>query len=306
MTKKVAVLLSTYNGAQYLEEYLDSLASQDRQDITLFVRDDGSSDETLQILKKHRENSRLTLHLLDSDAHLGAAQSFLRLLGDAGDSFETYAFGDQDDIWLPDKLTRAVNKLATIPWKVPGLYCSRLEYVDETARPLKWSNIPRRIGFGNAVVENIATGCSTVINQSARALILSRLPNAPIMHDWWCYLVVSCFGSVVYDEYPGVQYRQHGSNLIGVPTSLVSEINRRLKRFFRSDGGVFRLSDQVKEFLAAFGDRIPEDQRQVLNLAISGKSIFNDRIRLAKTRKIWRQRKIDDWMTRILIIMNHY
>ena len=306
MPKKVAVLLSTYNGAQYLEEYLDSLASQDRQDITVFVRDDGSSDETLQILKKHRENSRLTLHMLDSDAHLGAAQSYLRLLGVAGDSFVTYAFGDQDDIWLPDKLTRAVNKLATIPWDVPGLYCSRLEYVDEKARPLKWSNIPRRIGFGNAVVENIATGCSTVINQSARALILSRLPNAPIMHDWWCYLVVSCFGSVVFDEYPGVKYRQHGGNAIGAPTTSYTELGRRVNRFIYSDSGVFRFSEQAKEFLAAFGDRIPDDQRQILNLAISGKSIFNDRIRLAKTRKIWRQRKIDDWMIRILIIMNHY
>jgi hypothetical protein len=244
--------------------------------------------------------------MLDSDAHLGAAQSFLRLLGVAGDSFETYAFADQDDIWLPDKLTRAVNKLATIPWDVPGLYCCRLEYVDEKARPLKLSNIPPRIGFGNALVENIATGCSTVINQSARALILSRLPNATIMHDWWCYLVVSCFGLVVFDEYPGVKYRQHGGNAVGAATTFYAELGRRVNRFIYSDGGVFRCSDQAKEFLAAFGDRIPDDQRQVLNLAISGKSIFKDRIRLAKTRKIWRQRKIDDWMTRILIIMNHY
>jgi hypothetical protein len=126
------------------------------------------------------------------------------------------------------------------------------------------------------------------------------------LHDWWCYLVVSCFGSVIFDEYPGVKYRQHGGNAIGAPTTSYTELSRRVNRFIYSDGGVFRFSDQVKEFLAAFGDRIPDDQRQVLNLAISGKSIFNDRIRLAKTRKIWRQRRIDDWIIRILIIMNHY
>jgi len=234
MKYSVAVLLSTYNGERYLNEYLQSLNEQEWRDITLFVRDDGSSDKTLQILKKFQRTKNFTFLILPSDDHLGAAQSFFHLLDGAGDGFEYYAFSDQDDVWLPGKISRAVNKLKPISKDVPALYCSRLEYVDEELNHLKWSTIPRRIGFGNAIVENIAAGCTIVINKSARSIILSCLPSKCLMHDWWCYLTVICFGQIVFDENSGIKYRLHGSNRIGAATTFADNISRRFKRFFRT------------------------------------------------------------------------
>ena len=303
---KVAVLLSTFNGEKYLPEFLHSLAHQEWPDISLVARDDGSSDTTLQILQNFPGTSSVNVQVFSASVHLGVAHSFLNILSGAGDGFDYYAFADQDDVWLPAKISRALNKLDPVSAAVPTLYFSRLEFVDDALNHLGWSRVPRRVGFGNAIVENVATGCTVVLNKSARELILSALPAECLLHDWWCYLTLSCLGTVVFDDYSGIQYRQHGGNLVGVPTSFEADLFRRVKRFIRSDDGIFRCSDQAKEFLAAFGDRIPDYQRQILNLAISGKSIFKDRIRLAKTRKIWRQTKIDDWMTRILIIMNHY
>lgn len=303
---KVAVLLSTYNGDKYLDEYLHSLSEQEWLDITLIVRDDGSSDKTLQILKRNQEISNFNFLILPSDGNLGPAQSFFRLLDGAGDGFDYYAFSDQDDVWLPDKISRAVNKLEPVSKNVPALYCSRLEYVDEDLNHLQWSRIPQCIGFGNAIVENIAIGCTIAINKPARELILSRIPLKCLMHDWWCYLIVSCFGQIVFDDYPSIKYRLHSSNSIGAATTFIDDVSRRVIRFFRSDGGVFRLSDQVKSFINTFGDKIPEEQRRILDLVISSKSSIKDRGRLAISRYIWRQRKIDNLIMRILILINRY
>jgi len=303
---KVAVLLSTYNGDKYLDEYLQSLRRQEWSDITLIVRDDGSADKTLQILKKNQGIPNFNLLILSSSGNLGPAQSFFRLLDEAGDGFEFYAFSDQDDVWLPEKISRAVNKLQPVPRSVPALYCSRLEYVDEDLNHLQWSRIPHCIGYGNAIVENIATGCTLVLNKAARELILSRMPLMCLMHDWWFYLTVACFGRIVFDDHPGIKYRLHRSNAIGAATTFTDDIRRRVIRFFRSDGGVFRFSDQVKSFINTFGDRIPEEKCGILSLIISGKSSMRDRFRLARSRSIWRQRKIDDAIMRILILMNRY
>jgi glycosyltransferase involved in cell wall biosynthesis len=303
---KVAVLLSTYNGEKYLDEYLSSLSAQEWREITLVVRDDMSSDKTLEILKRNQGLSNFRFLILPSDGNLGPAQSFFRLLAEAGDGFDYYAFSDQDDVWLPEKISRAVKKLEPVSKNVPALYCSRLEYVDEKLDHLQWSRIPRRIGFGNAIVENIATGCTTVINKTARELILSSIPLMCLMHDWWCYLVVSCFGQIVFDDHPGIKYRLHGGNRIGAATTLRDDVNRRVTRFFRSDGGVFRFSDQVRSFVNTFGDRLPEEPRRILYLGISSKSSIKDRVRLAMSRNIWRQRKIDDVIMRILILIGRY
>ncbi len=306
MKNGVAVLLSTFNGDRYLDEYLQSLNGQEWRDLTLIVRDDGSSDKTLPILKRNQEISELAFQILPSDGHLGAAQSFFRLLDEAGDGFNYYAFSDQDDIWLSDKISRAVNKLKPVSENIPVLYCSRLEYVDEKLNHLQWSRIPRCIGFGNAIVENIATGCTVVMNKSARKLILSNVPGKCLMHDWWCYLTVSCFGQIIFDDYSGVKYRQHSSNAIGASTAFADDVGRRIRRFFRSEGGIFRFSDQVKAFLDSFGDRISEEQHRILHLVISGKSSIYDRERLSMSKSLWRQRRIDDLILRILITINHY
>ncbi len=303
---KVAVLISTFNGEKYLEEFLFSLDNQQCPGISLFVGDDGSSDATLQILNKFQSASKYPFQIIPSKGRLGAAAGFFELLAVAGGDFDYYAFGDQDDVWMPDKISRAVNELNKASREIPSLYCSRLEVVDKELNHLRWSRIPRRIGFGNAIVENVATGCTLVMNASAREFILSALPDNCLMHDWWCYLTICCFGQIIFDENPGIKYRLHDTNVVGVATTTMDNLNRRVNRFFKSEDGVFRFSDQVSEFIEDFGDRIPSQQFKILDLVVSGKTSFLDRIRLVLSRDIWRQRWSDDLILRILILINHF
>jgi hypothetical protein len=126
------------------------------------------------------------------------------------------------------------------------------------------------------------------------------------MHDWWCYLTIACFGRVVFDDNPGIKYRQHDTNAIGAATEFSDDLNRRMRRFLISEGGAFRFSDQVRVFIENFRDRIPEEQLNILNLVMSGKSSLKDRIHLAVSGDIWRQRWVDDSILRALILMNRF
>jgi glycosyltransferase involved in cell wall biosynthesis len=302
---RVAVLLSTYNGEEYIEALLESLCFQDFKNFTLFVRDDCSSDNTLSIIDKYKDN--LDIKLIYSDENLGAANSFFSLLDVAGNDFDYYAFADQDDVWLSGKIDRAVSKLDLMPSDNALLYCSRLEYVDKNLMHLNWSRVPNNIDFGNALVENIATGCTVVINNAARKLTLSKVPQNCLMHDWWLYLVISCYGTVYWDDYSGIKYRQHGSNVVGAATTFLSDIQRRVDRFLQDDkNGLFSLSDQAAAFFSLFCSDLPNEKLVVLRSIIRGKTSFFERLKLASSFSIWRQRPFDNVLMRIMILINHY
>lgn len=302
---KVAVLLSSYNGEKYIEEFLDSLIKQSYVDFTLFVRDDCSLDNTLVLVEQYKKY--LNINLIRSKENLGSAKSFFFLLDFAGNGFDYYAFADQDDVWLPGKIERAITILDARSHEERLLYCSGLEYVDKTLTHLKWYNVPKKIGFGNALVENIATGCTIVINNSARELVLSRLPQNCLMHDWWLYLVMSCFGNIYWDDYSGIKYRQHDSNTVGAATSFFNDMQRRIRRFLKNDkSGLFTLSSQAAIFLDLFEADIPSEKLDILRSIIKGKLSLFERVKLAFSTKIWRQRTFDNILMRLMILIDRY
>lgn len=297
----VTIVLSTYNGDQFLPQQLSSVCEQTYRPINVLVRDDGSTDETLALLV--REHSRKTLTFLGSQGNLGATRSFFTLLHHAAQTKTDYvAFCDQDDVWLPNKIARAVSYLAPVS-DSPALYCSRLEIVDKHLNTLKLSDKPRKIGFGNALVENIATGCTMVLNRKALDLLCQRpLPDVYV-HDWWCYLVISCFGKIVFDDAAPIKYRQHGRNAIGAATSAISIWKRKLNRFL---SGHRWISEQAAIFLELFSDRLSSSQRKLVADICNAKASYACRIRLALSTDIWRNKKLDNLILRLLILMNRF
>ena len=143
--------------------------------------------------------------------NIGVIASFFQLLMLASSEADYFAFCDQDDVWLPNKVSRAVSVLESIPQDIPLLYCSRVTIVDEKLNHLGLSKtLSRAPSFENALVENIVTGCTAVINRKSRQLFLRRIPRKALMHDWWMYLVVAAFGEVVWDpQSKDVYKRQH-------------------------------------------------------------------------------------------------
>jgi glycosyltransferase involved in cell wall biosynthesis len=301
---RVAVLLSTYNGSKYLQQQLDSFYGQTYPNVTILVRDDGSSDLTRAILESERAKGRI--EILEGHVNLGPALSFFELLKWAASTETDYAaFCDQDDVWHPEKIARAVSKLSEVADDRPAMYCSRVELVAETLQHVGYTKVPGKIGFGNALVESIAAGCTMALNREAVRLIANNLPKKVVIHDWWCYLVASCFGEVIFDAETTLKYRQHGSNTIGVNDGF-TRLARKYRRFFGSGEGHQWMSAQALSLLDIFNDSIPRSNRQVLDLFVGSKSFLFRRIRLALSSDVWRQTRQDDLMLRLLILMNRF
>ena len=234
---RVAILLATYNGAPWLREQLDSLLCQTHDNWVLYWRDDGSGDGTLAILQEfgQRAGQGRCVELTEPPGRTGAAGSFLALLRSVCDGLterDMVAFADQDDIWLPQKLERGIAALRGAPRDQPVLYCARQILVDNTLQQLGVSRpLSRPAGFPTALTQNVATGCTVMLNCRAARLVAASRPSTGTLHDWWAYLLVTAAGGkLIQDDEPVVLYRQHALNLVGAPASMVSRAIAALKR----------------------------------------------------------------------------
>jgi glycosyltransferase involved in cell wall biosynthesis len=294
-------LLSTYNGGEFLADQIRSLSAQSYPATFITIRDDGSTDGTYQKVCEHVAGSA-NVKVIRGE-NLGAAASFLDLLASAGSECEYFAFADQDDIWMASKLENAVSQMTQTDSAEPTMYCSRQEYVDERLKHLGFSRIPRQIGFGNALVENIATGCTVVLNQEARRIIVERQPSRLLMHDWWCYLVVSAFGKVIYDERPSVKYRLHGQNAIGAPTHAGQKLLRGAIRFLNYRKDATTITDQALEFKHCFGDLLNEQNSSILEKFLGVRSNIWSRMTYSTQMGVWRQSRFDNLILRTMILI---
>lgn len=299
----VAILLSTYDGSRWLEPQFDSLLAQRDVDVLVRVRDDGSRDDTPRLLARWARDPRVEY---ECGGNLGVVRSYLSLLASAPATAEFVAFSDQDDVWLPDKLSAAVARLAAREASVPALYCCRTRYVDQSLRPLGLSRIPRMVGYSNALVENVATGCTVVMNRSAVELVNSRPPEAALMHDWWCYLVVSAFGTVDYDPVPRILYRQHGGNVIGGQAGWIASLPGRFRRLRLRRDGAFRCSDQAAEFLRCHGERLPPARRGLLEDFLAARRSTPAALAFAASGRVRRASRQDDLVLRALLAARLY
>jgi glycosyltransferase involved in cell wall biosynthesis len=213
---RVAILMGTRDGAAYLADQLRSIADQTHHNWTLLVSDDGSRDATCDIITDFAATQKQRVTIRNGPGQ-GVCANFLSLAADPTIAAEVYAFCDQDDVWHPDKLRRALDWLATIPDMTPALYCGRTELMNLDGRAFGLSPLFRRPpSFRNALVQNLGGGNTMVFNRAAKTLVETAGVREVVLHDWWVYqLVTAAGGEVRYDAQPTVKYRQHADNLIG-------------------------------------------------------------------------------------------
>ena len=224
---KVAVLMSTYNGGRYLREQIDSILQQKGDfNLDLWVRDDGSTDETRKILDEYCKQGKLHWY---SDQNLGPALSFLNLIQTVKD-YDIYAFADQDDYWLTDKVDRAVTQLKAVD--CPALYFANAEMVDSKLDSLGRNvyKLSPALDFKTLTCAGGLLGCTMAFNAKLASYIQDfQLPKKLVMHDF--YLAELCLaldGSIIYDSQAVMKYRQHGDNVVGVSYGLLATIKDRL------------------------------------------------------------------------------
>ncbi|MFZ5766455.1 MAG: glycosyltransferase family 2 protein [Thermodesulfobacteriota bacterium] len=301
----VAILLSTYNGERYLAEQLGSIADQTYRDLRLFVRDDGSTDRTRDLIEQARRHGMV--QRFEIGENIGIFSSFFYLLAAADEDCSYYAFADQDDWWYPDKVETAVAALQKVDDRFPALYCGRLACVDRNLAPLCLSPVPcRPLGLANALVENVASGCTMVINRAARRLLLQTRPEWCLFHDWWSYLVISALGRVIYDERPLIKYRLHGDNDTGAPRSFAHGMVRRLRRFLGEDKQTFKVHRQALEFVSRCGPLLSGENRRIAENFVASKKSRASRIRYSLRKEVYRQQLVDDLLLRLLIWADRY
>lgn len=257
----VAILMCTYNGASFLAEQLDSLERQTYRNWTLYVSDDGSQDNTLDILQTFRIKMGADRVHVSKGPKRGFVANFLSLACQADIEADFFAWSDQDDIWRDAKLETALTWLEGVPDSIPALYCGRTELIGESGVSSGYSprfSLPPH--FSNALVQSIAGGNTMVFNRAARDLLLEAGDRVDVpCHDWWAYLLVSgAGGEVHYDPKPMLLYRQHQDNLIGGNSGWSARL-KRLPLIFQ--GRFCRWNDQTINALEAMYHRLsPEHQ----------------------------------------------
>lgn len=276
--EKVVILLSSYNGEKYISEQLDSLINQEGVEVQILVRDDGSNDRTLDILKTYSKSEKLSFY---TGGNLKPARSFLQLLKDAPEA-NYYAFCDQDDYWMTDKLKIAVESMKQYGKNEPILYCGRPRIVDKELKPLEdFSNraIPLHPStFESRLVVRNSPGCTFVMNRCLVNIINHIEPEFLEMHDCWIYQICSALnGNIIYDDDVHILYRQHGNNVAGVESTLLGRTKKRVQRLKNKS---CKRSKTASQILDCMRDSLNEEQIKSLEMLSEYKKSLGSRLKI--------------------------
>jgi glycosyltransferase involved in cell wall biosynthesis len=234
----IDILLATYNGQEYLAEQIDSILAQSTQDWQLLIRDDGSIDNTVNIVEDYagRLPGKIKL-VMDNGNHLGANLNFGKLLEYA--DTEYIMFSDQDDVWLPNKIELTLNAMKAAERIYPDkpiLIHTDLKVMDSQLNTIansmwRYQKLFPEAGndLNKIMAQNVVTGCTVMINKKAKDVSVP-VPDEAIMYDWWLALNVCRHGKIIYVSIPSVLYRQHSRNQIGAQKAKKINIIHFLKK----------------------------------------------------------------------------
>lgn len=296
MFPEISIIMATYNGGQYLSEQIKSILRQSYKEWQLIIRDDGSGDTSLDVIKEYVRRYPEKIRLItDGDGNIGASQNFLRLLSHADTDY--VMFCDQDDVWLPDKIEITFNKMREIEKEfgadIPVLIHTDLKVVDKNLDIIsdsfwKFQHLEPQEGksLNRLLVQNVITGCTVMINKGLKNK-LKLLPEQTLMYDWWISLVAAAFGKIDYVSTATILYRQHDNNDVGAK-------EWRLRYIINMTGlGRGYLKTvlqktylQAGAFLNVFRDELTEKYVDLLNVysTLGKQSFVTKRLNLIKYR----------------------
>lgn len=260
---KVAILLSAYNGGRYIEEQLESIYHQTYKDFQLYIRDDGSEKEFVELLEKMKKKYGFVLY---EGNNLGFVGSFMWLLRNVKDA-EYYTFADQDDIWKEKKLEKAVEWFeeglagGVIKEKRPVLFHSAYAVMDSNGTVIDHFWFPDEgYDFRRSVTENHYSGFSMMINRSLRRFMIAGNDSEIGYHDWWAAMIVQAFGTAHSSDEVLAVHRAHGDN---ITTFNIFTRFRWLHATWREESEIHK---RALEFHKCFGRRLKKKDRILLEL----------------------------------------
>lgn len=288
----VAILLCSFNGARFLAEQLDSLESQTHQNWVLIVSDDGSTDRTKEILLKYKAKWSTEKLTIRKGPQRGFCMNFLSLASDPEIKADFYAFCDQDDVWMPEKLEIALKNITLNQQQnVPYLYCSRTIYTSENLKFCGHSPLfEHPPSFRNALVQSIGGGNTMVFNQTTKRIVESCGQLDVASHDWWIYLLVAgSGGTIFYDKVGRILYRQHSKTIVGGNNTIFAKLVRIIQLI---KGQYKKRNSKNIAALLSVSSVLSESNKEILNLfsRIQSEGLAS-RVKLLKLCGLYRQTK---------------
>lgn len=269
---RITVLLATYNGSKYIRQMVDSVLAQDYTDFHLVLSDDGSKDDTAEILEIYacQHPDRITHYR--SGLRFGNAQNhFMHLLQQFHDT-PYIMFCDQDDYWHPDKMRKTLEKMKEIETPShPAMVHTDLQVVDSELKQMDPSFMHfsrlqgNRLALNQLLVQNVVTGCTMMLNRALAELACNHMPEGTIlMHDWWLALIAAAMGTTGYLNEATIDYRQHGNNVVGAKnTRSTSYVLNKIK----NDGvrsAMAQTYAQAQVFVDCFGSMLDDKTRKTV------------------------------------------
>lgn len=278
--KKIDILMATYNGEKYLSEQIDSIVGQTYQNWNLLIRDDNSSDGTLQILEKYEKLDRRIKILRDNRGNLGIVKNFEELLKNS--ESELIMFSDQDDIWLENKLEVYLKTIEKVGLKNILIHSDAILFSEDKTNILKETFISKkaiRKGLKNVFFNYFVQGATILISKEIKNFILPFTEEV-YLHDRYIHLISELFFERIFIKESLIYYRQHSNNQIGAKNTLKKLLSKRY--FDKKD------YELIKVIYKNYSNILPNDKKKLIEeyfeITDIKKARFNRFLKLKKSK----------------------
>lgn len=304
--KNVLVMMSTYNGELYITDQIHSIMNQKSNcRIVLRIRDDGSKDKTCEIIKKLQIDYGDRIELVEGQ-NLGYNGSFFELIKTA-EGYDYYAFSDQDDVWMEEKVQTAVEWMEkeSLVYNGPVLYASTSYLVEDDLIPYGTTRKQqRKFTLYNTIVQNICPGHNQFMNEKLVEIVKSKIANAEVyVYDSWVTNLAMLFGRILFNNDPQTYYRQHNLNQLGAGAGSMKQLMTSIKHSKAGHGLKYRR--QIESFVELNKDDMDKTELKELLYFINSKTFFT-RFLFAIRTKLHRQKRIESIAFRCAIIFGSF
>lgn len=296
--KKVAVIMSTYNGEKFIKEQMDSILNQTYKNIDIIVRDDGSKDSTVEIVKEYQKKHK-NIKLFEGE-NLGFIKSFFELLKLAEADY--YSYADQDDVWIENKIELAVNSLNKLDDSKPNMAFGNSDYYNENMELIGYGEKNREFSFLKSLFSCIGQGMTMTVNRKTRDMIIENMPKSCFFHDWWTYILCISMGEVAYDNVTTVKYRRRKQNATSEGQGYIRLLMWRVKNLLFKNG-MKDIKQQMLNFKEIYYSELSDENKEILDLFSSEKYNFFKALKKAFYPKRIRAKVLDEVMLRIIFII---
>lgn len=264
--------MTTYNGEKYVGEQIESILASPYQNIEIAIYDDGSSDNTMGILRRYEELYPDIIQVQENEKNMGVTLNFLNAI--CNTSSDYFMLCDQDDVWKPNKIPTTLKKMRQMEEQygedMPIAVFTDANVVDNELNVLHNSFFasshlnPRRTDLPHLLMENKLIGCTVMFNSSLKKILKShRLPTEARFHDAWIGLIAASFGKIGYLNEATMLYRQHGDNVVG-NLNFLAYFKDRLTSIKKQKNSLLASQRQAAEFVRIYGKKMELEKRIII------------------------------------------